>query len=81
MLSHCDLSQADFEKTDLTGSVFSACNLTNTGFYRTNLEKVDFRESYGFVIDPEANRIRKARFDLSGLPGLLAKYGIEVSLP
>jgi len=79
-MSRCDLSDADFEQTDLTSSIFHACNLTNANFHRTNLEKADFRKSHGFIIDPETNRVRKAKFDLLSLPGLLNKYQIEVSI-
>ncbi len=80
VMRRCDLSHADFEQADLTNSVLESCNLTNVNFYRTNLEKADFRKSHGFIIDPEANRVRRAKFDLISLPGLLNKYGIEVSI-
>jgi hypothetical protein len=43
-----------------------------------NLEQADLSTSYGFIIDPENNRMKKARFSLSGLAGLLVKYGIVV---
>jgi hypothetical protein len=47
-------------------------------FERTVLEKVDFRTSYNFSIDPEVNRMKKARFSLAGIAGLLGKYDIVV---
>jgi hypothetical protein len=52
--------------------------LTGAVFDRTGLEKADFREALNFRIDPETNRIKGARFDLDGLPGLLVKWGIKV---
>jgi hypothetical protein len=52
--------------------------LTNALFENTNLEKVDFRTSYNFTIDPENNRIKKAMFSLNTIPGLLVKYGIVI---
>jgi len=30
------------------------------------------------LIDPEVNRIKKAKFSVSGVPGLLNKYDIEI---
>jgi fluoroquinolone resistance protein len=42
------------------------------------LEKADFRTSNGYSIDPEMNRIKKAKFSLEGVAGLLDKYDIEV---
>jgi hypothetical protein len=47
-------------------------------FENSILEKVDFRSSFNYIIDPETNRIKKARFSLPGVTGLLAKYDIEI---
>ena len=43
-----------------------------------DLEGVDFRSSFNYSIDPSLNRIKKARFAISGLPGLLDKFDIEI---
>ncbi|GHU58990.1 hypothetical protein FACS189411_15280 [Bacteroidia bacterium] len=72
------LQEVDFVEADLTGSIFENCDLTRTIFERTILEKADFRTSYNYSLDPEANRIKKAKFSLTGLPGLLSKYNIEI---
>jgi len=42
------------------------------------LEKADFREATNYFIDPEKNRIKKAKFSLNGLPGLLIPYDIII---
>jgi hypothetical protein len=47
-------------------------------FDQTILEKVDFRTSYHYSIDPEVNRIKKAKFSILGVAGLLGKYDIEI---
>jgi hypothetical protein len=52
--------------------------LTRARFERTVLEKVDFRTSYNYSIDPELNRIKNAKFSIVGIIGLLDKYDIEV---
>jgi fluoroquinolone resistance protein len=73
------LHDVDFTECDLSGSVFDNCDLTMAAFNSTILEKADFRSSFNYSIDPEANKIRKARFSIHGITGLLDKYGIEIS--
>jgi hypothetical protein len=46
-------------------------------FENTNIEKVDFRSSYNYVINPEIHNVKKAKFSLSGLIGLLAQYALR----
>jgi uncharacterized protein YjbI with pentapeptide repeats len=72
------LQETDFAETDLTSAVFDGCNLTQSIFDHTILEKADFRTSYNYSIDPEINRIKKARFSITGVSGLLDKYGIDI---
>jgi fluoroquinolone resistance protein len=74
----CDLEEADFTETDLAGAVFRRCDLSRTIFEHTNLEKADFRSATNYSINPETNRLRKARFSLPGVAGLLDRYGIEI---
>jgi len=45
----------------------------------TFLKKRDFRSAYNYALDPEINRIKKAKFSREGLPGLLHKYNIDIS--
>lgn len=47
-------------------------------FDNTILEKVDLSSSSNYIIDPEKNRIKKAKFSLLGISGLLRKYDIEI---
>jgi fluoroquinolone resistance protein len=47
-------------------------------FDNTIIEKADFRGSLNYSIDPENNRVKKAKFSLSGVDGLLGKYDIEI---
>jgi uncharacterized protein YjbI with pentapeptide repeats len=72
------LQEVDFSETDLSGSAFENCDLAKATFDQTNLEKADFRTSYNYSIDPELNRIKKAKFSLSGIIGLLNRYDIDV---
>ncbi|MFT3752260.1 MAG: pentapeptide repeat-containing protein [Paludibacter sp.] len=75
---NCNLQETDFSEADLTASVFDNCDMQRTIFHRTILEKADFRTSFHYSIDPEANRITKARFSKLGIAGLLDKYRIEI---
>ena len=72
------LQDADFTESDLSSSVFENCDLAGALFENSILEKADFRTSINYTIDPEKNIMKKARFSLSGLPGLLAKYNIDI---
>jgi fluoroquinolone resistance protein len=72
------LQETDFTGCDLSGSLFDNCDLSKATFEDTNIEKADFRTSFNYSIDPESNRIKKAKFSLSGIPGLLDKHDIEI---
>jgi len=50
----------------------------STVFENTILEKVDFSTSFNYSIDPEMNKIKKAKFSLPEVIGLLNKYDIEI---
>ena len=72
------VTEADFTETDLKNSSFQNCDLHRTIFKNTNLEGVDFRTAFNYSIDPDTNRIKKAKFSLAGIAGLLDKYDIEI---
>ena len=75
---NCQLNEVDFTETNLAASNFKECDFTAAVFEYTLLEKADFRTSYNFIIDPENNRIKGAKFDAQSLKGLLTKYNIIV---
>ncbi|AMR31481.1 hypothetical protein A0256_08605 [Mucilaginibacter sp. PAMC 26640] len=74
----CSMMETDLTEADLTDAKLINCNLNRAFFSRTILKGADLRSSYNFAIDPEDNQIKKARFSLHGLPGLLGKYEIKV---
>lgn len=76
--SGCTLVEADFSGAALSSAVFDDCDLAGTVFDGTDLTGADLREARNFIIDPENNRIKGARFALQGLPGLVVRYGIKV---
>lgn len=75
----CNLTGVDFTEANLQGVVLEECDLKNAVFQNSNLEKTDFRTSFNFIIHPEHNKMKKAKFAMNGVQGLLSSYGIEIS--
>lgn len=78
IFKNSQLQEADFTETDLTNALFENCNFAQAIFDHTILEKVDFRTSFNYSIDPEINRIKKAKFSIPSVLGLLDKYDIDI---
>ena len=78
LFSDCSLQETDFSECNLSGASFKECNLLDTVFDRTNIEKADFRSAFNYRIDPNNNKIKKARFSVAGLGGLLTTYQIDI---
>lgn len=74
------LHNADMTECDLSGSIFDKCDFKGAVFSNTNLEKCDFLTSFNYSINPEANKIKKAKFSIPSVIGLLDKYDIKISL-
>ena len=72
------LKEVSFAGTDLTKSNFQKSNLEHVIFNATKLNEVDFTTASNFIIDPENNILRKAKFSVAGIPGLLDKYDIRI---
>jgi uncharacterized protein YjbI with pentapeptide repeats len=76
--TNCQIHGVDFTDCDLANSNFDNCDLLNSTFSNTNIEKADFSTSTNFSIDPEKNKIKKAKFSIGGLVGLVGKYNIDI---
>ncbi|MXS71206.1 pentapeptide repeat-containing protein [Flavobacteriaceae bacterium W22] len=72
------LIEVDFSEADISNSVISNCDLSGAIFDRTNLEKADLRTSFNYTINPAQNNLRKTKFSLSEVHGLLRHLDIEV---
>jgi fluoroquinolone resistance protein len=75
----CTLLEVDLTDADLAGTIFDKCNFDRAKFDNTNLEKADLRTSFNYSIDPERNKLKKAKFSRDGLAGLLEKYDLNIS--
>ncbi len=78
VFKNCNLTEIDFTEADLSESLFDHCDLAKTLFENTILEKADLRTAYNYSIDPELNKIKKAKFSIPGIIGLLNKCDINI---
>ena len=74
----CSFRECDFSDSDLQGSVFSNCDLSGAVFDQSSLVECDFRSAVNYSLDPEKNRLRKAKFSVQGIRGLLDKYDFDI---
>jgi uncharacterized protein YjbI with pentapeptide repeats len=74
----CSLKEVDFSEADLSSSLFTNTDLTGTKFSNTVLEKADFSSATNIAIDPELNKLKKAKFSAFQLEGLLYKYQLDI---
>jgi fluoroquinolone resistance protein len=78
IFKNSSLHEVDFTQCDLSHSIFDTCDFTMATFENTIIEKADFTTSINYSINPEINKIKKAKFSLSAIAGLLDKYDIEI---
>ena len=74
----CSMKEAHFLKCDLTKAEFDQCNLELARFGECNLTQVNFSSSFNLKMDLDDNVVKKARFSLHNLPGLLSKYDLVI---
>jgi uncharacterized protein YjbI with pentapeptide repeats len=74
----CQLQEASFMECDLTAAKFIDCDLDKTIFDRVNLEKADFSTARNYSINPAINRVKKAKFSLPDVVGLLSYLDIVI---
>lgn len=78
LFQSCKLHDCDFTETNLSKGRLLECDLMSSTFSRSNLEATDFRNSFNIILDPEQNKLRKAKFSKNALPGLLTKYNLII---
>ena len=66
------------EECDLTEADFRDCNLAETVFTGANLTRADFRGAKDYVISPQDNRVRRAKFSFPEVMSLLRCLEIEI---
>ncbi|MCC8166074.1 MAG: pentapeptide repeat-containing protein [Planctomycetes bacterium] len=63
---------------DLTGCVFRESDFLNTNFQDCDLSNADFRQARNYRINTASNRLRKARFSVPEVFGLLDNLDIVI---
>lgn len=78
VFNDCSLKDVDFFEAILTESKFLKCDFLRAQFSHTNLERCDFTSAYDYSIDPADNKLKKARFSINEIMGLLGQHGIII---
>ncbi len=72
------LRESYFTNTSLVGANFSGADLQGTIFHNCDLCKADFSTATHYDIDPQTNKIKKAKFSFPEVIGLLRGFGITL---
>ena len=67
-----------FNNTILNGANFANADLSGTIFHNCDLCKADFSTASRYHIDPQTNKIKKAKFSLPEAIGLLQSFDIII---
>jgi fluoroquinolone resistance protein len=78
IFKNCMLHEASFMECDLSNSKFLSCDLERCIFERSNLEKADFVTAINYTINPEINKLKKAKFSFPEVMGLLNDLDIVI---
>lgn len=72
------LKENYFINTCLKGADFSGVDLSGTTFHNCDLSKADFSTATQYVINPQTNKIKKSKFSLPEVIGLLHDFDIAI---
>ena len=75
---NCSMQQADLSDANLSFSLFDNCDLKFAVFQNTNLTEANFQSARNFIIDPEDNLLKGARFSSGNLEGLLTRHQLNI---
>ncbi|MEO8761777.1 MAG: pentapeptide repeat-containing protein [Bacteroidia bacterium] len=75
---NCKMHGANFTQADLSKASLINCDFADALFANTNVSGVDFTTSKNFLIDPNLNNIKKAKFLSQDLHALLYRYDIII---
>ncbi len=75
---NCKAHGANFTQTDFSKSSFLNCDFHEAVFVGTNLSGIDFTTCKNFLIDPESNVLKNAKFSKFDLSGLLYRHDIII---
>jgi uncharacterized protein YjbI with pentapeptide repeats len=73
------LKDSHFTKTILKGADFSDVDLSATIFHNCDLCNADFSTAVHYDIDPQMNKIKKAKFSFPEAAGLLRVFDVIIT--
>lgn len=73
------LNDCHFTNTNLIGADFGGVNLSGTIFHKCDLSMADFTTAIQYDIDPQTNKIKKAKFSLPEALGLLRCFDVVIA--
>ncbi len=74
----CEILETDFIGTQLVESDFSHSSLAGSVFNSCDLSKANFADARAYIINPENNKVKKARFSMPEALGLLQHLDIVI---
>lgn len=75
---NCIMQQSDLSEADLSSSHFDNCDMQFAIFQNTNLTGANFLSARNFIIDPEENLLKGAKFSSGNLAGLLTRHQLNI---
>ena len=76
--TECSIKEATFVDCNLEDAKFHNCNLQDTRFEGCDLRKADFSSATGYFINPQLNKIKKAKFSYPDVLVLLDGFDIII---
>lgn len=74
----CEILESDFVGTQLTECDFTQSNLAGSVFNTCDLTKANFVDARAYSINPQNNKVKKARFSMPEVVGLLEHLDIVI---
>lgn len=78
LIEECKAHDIDFRDANLSHASFAESDLLNSLFLHTNLNSANFTNAINYTIDPNENRIKRARFSFPDVLTLLNYFDIII---
>ncbi len=74
----CQIHETDFSQSNLKHSLFNETSLKGSLFNQSDLRHCDLKSATNYFIDPNYNKISKAKFSTPEVITLLSAFDIEI---
>ena len=78
VFKECKINECNFIDTCLVEADFSDTDLQDTVFHNCDLSKANFSGATNYVINPQVNKVKNAKFSFPEVTGLLK--GLEIKI-